>query len=143
MGELDGMRIIRPRFIIPTEMRKHPASGIKEQSWDLSGKHGKQKKTWRVLQRQKLDAESDKVVAAYLRSRDAFGGPTLEQHLLLQRHLLPKRLLVERLPQVCRTERKREIRIGGQPSGRKRLLRVSVRSTAKVHVRFILLSARR
>lgn len=97
------------------------------------------------MQRPKLDAESDKVVAAYLRSRDAFGGPTLEQHLLLQRHLLPKRLLVERLPQVCRTERKREIRIGGggQPSGRKPLLRVSVRSAAKVHVRFILLSARR
>lgn len=95
-------------------MRKHPASGIKEQSWDLSGKTRQTEETWRVSQRHKLDAESDKVVAAYLRSRDAFGGPTLEQHLLLQRHLLPKRLLVERLPQVCRTERKREIRIGGQ-----------------------------
>lgn len=45
--------------------------------------------------------ETEETLAAYLSSRDAFRGPALEQHLLLQRHLLSKRFLVKCLPQVC------------------------------------------
>lgn len=36
----------------------------------------------------------------YLSSWDAFRWATLEQHFLFERHFLPKRLLVKRLPQV-------------------------------------------
>lgn len=37
-------------------------------------------------------------LCAHLRLRHPLGGPALQQHLMLQRHLLAQRLLVEILP---------------------------------------------